>query len=281
MNDSGPEPWFGPESADQNASAGEDANYSADEARQVIVSGYISMTVVKPRDAADDIARIVEQAGGHIDSRTEIAPGERDEGRAELTVRVPSHKRVATIDKIEELGEVEESVTSRDDVTSVVRDLDARITALETSVDRLLTLMAEADNTTDLIAIESALSDRQANLESLQSQRRSLADQVDFSTITIFLGSEADAPITEPDTFLSGLVAGWEALVAFFAFVLVAFGVVLPWLIVPAIALLIVLWLVRRRRKRKAGRVPAQSQNVAGEPAPSIETEEKGAAAAE
>ncbi|MBF0671741.1 MAG: DUF4349 domain-containing protein [Salinibacterium sp.] len=220
--------------------------------RQVIVTGDLWLTVEDPRDAADEAADIVERAGGHVDNRSETAPRDDDPGRAELTVRIPSAKLSSTLNDLEELGEVEETRTYRQDVTSVAKDLDARITALEASVDRLLALMVDADTTSDLITIESALSERQADLESLQSQRRSIADQVDYSTVTVHLGSQADAPVDEPDTFWTGLVAGWEALVGFVSFLLVALGVILPWLIVPAIALLLTLALLRRRRRQRA-----------------------------
>ncbi|QEE62006.1 DUF4349 domain-containing protein [Salinibacterium sp. dk2585] len=220
--------------------------------RQVIVTGDLWLTVEDPRDAADAAADIVERAGGHVDNRSETAPRDDDPGRAELTVRIPSAKLSSTLNDLEELGEVEETRTYRQDVTSVAKDLDARITALEASVDRLLALMVDADTTSDLITIESTLAERQADLESLQSQRRSIADQVDYSTITVHLGSEADAPVDDPDTFWTGLVAGWDALVGFVSFLLVALGVILPWLIVPAIALLLT-WVLLRRRRRQRG----------------------------
>lgn len=232
--------------------------------RQVVVTGSLWLTVEEPREAADAATRIVESAGGHVDNRSEVAPRHDDRGRAELTVRIPGERLSATLDEIEELGKVEETSTHRQDVTAAAQDLDARITALEASVDRLLALLAEASTTTDLITIESTLSERQSDLESLQAQRRSLADRVDYSTITLHLGSEADAPIDEPDTFWSGLVAGWEALVGFVSFLLVAFGVILPWLIVPAIALLVLWMLLRRRRQRRAASAMSPADGTAG-----------------
>jgi hypothetical protein len=249
------EPDFGaatPEEAARDSAVGGASDAAVSGPRQVITSGYMTVTVEEPAEAADEAARIVEQAGGHVDSRSEVAPTERDPGRAELTLRIPSDKLTATLDRIEGLGELEETTVAKQDVTSVAQDIDARITSLQTSVDRLLALMTQATTTADLIAIESALSERQANLESLQSQRRSLADQVDMSTVTLYLGSERDAPIDEPFNFWSGLQAGWEALMAFGSFLLVALGVILPWLILPVIALAVVWLLVRRRRRRRA-----------------------------
>jgi uncharacterized membrane protein YgaE (UPF0421/DUF939 family) len=112
--------------------------------------------------------------------------------------------------------------------------------------------MAKATDTTDLIAIESALSQRQSELEGLQAQRDYLADQVDFSTISLELYSEGTVSPPNPDNFWDGLVAGWNTLVSALSGALVAVGFLLPWLAalgaVGGVVLLIV-WLSTRKRK--------------------------------
>lgn len=216
---------------------------------QMIVTGYLTLTVERPAESATEVSLIVERAGGRVDARRENAPDGEDKGSAELTVRIPTDKLTATLESIKKLGTVERVEQGQQNVTAEVRDLESRIKALRASVDRLIALMADADTTADLISIESALSERQATLESLEAQKRSLDDLVAMSTYTIQLGTEADAPVDEPDTFLSGLAAGWEAFVGFFSFLLVAFGVLLPWLALIGVALFIILVLVRRRAK--------------------------------
>jgi hypothetical protein len=223
--------------------------------RQVITTGYVTITVDDPMGAADDAVRITEQAGGRVDGRSEYAPkDETDKGSATLTLRIPSADLTATLDKLRELGTVEEVSLNSNDVTMTTQDLDARITALSASVDRLLTLLATATDTDTLIKLETAISDRQGQLESLESERRYYADQVSLSTVTLNLVSTYDAPAAEPDTFFSGVVAGWTAFVAFFAGLLVALGVLLPWLVFAGIVTFVVIWIVRRRQKRAATR---------------------------
>ncbi|MFM8893961.1 MAG: DUF4349 domain-containing protein, partial [Actinomycetales bacterium] len=51
------------------------------------------------------------------------------------------------------------------------------------SITRLQTLIDQATTTADLIEAEVALSDRQAELDSLRAQRAYLADQVGMSTL--------------------------------------------------------------------------------------------------
>ena len=220
--------------------------------RQVITTGYVTITVDSPTDAAADAVRITEQSGGRVDGRSEYAPkDDTDKGSATLTLRIPSVRLTATLDELRKLGTVEEVSLNSQDVTQTTADLDARITALRASVDRLVTLLANASDTDTLLKVETTLSDRQAQLESLESERRYYADQVSLSTVTLNLVSTYNAPITEPDTFLSGLITGWNAFVAFFAGLLVALGVLLPWLIFAGIITAAVILIVRFTSKRK------------------------------
>ncbi|MEO9015550.1 MAG: DUF4349 domain-containing protein [Terrimesophilobacter sp.] len=227
--------------------------------REVITTGHLSITVAHPAAAADDAARIVEQAGGRVDARTENprpqpltgakSDAELPTDRAQLTLRIPSAVLTDTLAELKKLGTVQDSSLTSQDVTAQSQDLDARVGALRTSVDRLVALMAKANSTADLIAIESALSERQANLEGLEAQKRVLDSQVQLATITLDLHSEADAPAVTPDTFLSGLATGWSAFVGFFAGVVVVLGVLVPWIVLAALISAGTLVVLRIRRK--------------------------------
>jgi hypothetical protein len=238
---------------DQSLESGDGIKSEADAAatdRQVITTGYVTLTVDDPQDAATEAIRITESVGGRVDGRNEYAPVNGDKGSATLTLRLPADTLTATLDKLKALGEVQEISLSSSDVTMVTQDLDARIKALSASIDRLLGLLATATDTDTLIQLETAISDRQAELESLESQRRYYADQVSLSTVTLNLVTEQIVPVEAPDTFLSGLQAGWDAFVGFFAGLLVALGVLLPWLIFAAVITVAVIVIVKRTRPR-------------------------------
>jgi len=218
--------------------------------RQVITTGWVTITVDKPLDAASEAVKITEGAGGRVDGRTEYAPVNGDQGSATLTLRLPADSLTRTLEKLKELGTVQEVSLNAADVTMQTQDLDARISALSASVDRLLTLLSSAVDTDTLIQLETAISDRQGELESLESQRRYFADQVALSTVTLNLQSVSAAPVQEPDTFLDGLIAGWNSFIAFFAGLIVVIGVLLPWLVFLGIILGIVLFVLKRRKPR-------------------------------
>ena len=233
--------------------------------RQVIVTGWMTVTVEDPLDAASEVIRIAEGVGGRVDSRDEYAPREGDKGSATLTLRLPAEGLTATLDKIKALGDVQEVSLSSSDVTMATQDLDARISALTAAIDRLEALLATASDTDDLIALETAITDRQTQLESLQAERRYYADQVSLSTVTVNLVSVADAPVERPITFWDGLVAGWNAFTAFFAGLVVGFGVLLPWLVFAAIVTAVILLIVRASRKRRAAAAASAPATVVAE----------------
>ena len=221
---------------------------------QIITTAQLTVTVKAPISAADEAARIVDRAGGTVADRSERAPSASEPGSAQLTLRIPSAKLTTTLEQLKSLGIARDTTINSTDVTSQSQDLDARITALRTSVDRLLSLMSKATTTADLITIESALSERQASLESLESQKRGLDDQVALSTVTLSLISQQDTPAETPDTFWSGLVSGWNGFVAFWAGVLVMVGVLVPWIAAAGLVAGIVLVSVRWARRRNAGK---------------------------
>ena len=225
---------------------------ASDVDRQVITTGWMTIVVDNPRSSATDAIKIAESAGGRVDGRSEYAPVPGDKGSATLTLRLPAKDLSETLDKLGQLGEVREISLNSSDVTVVTQDLDARISALSASVDRLLELLKTATDTDTLIQLETAISDRQAQLESLESERRYYADQVSLSTITVSLVTVADVPVQNPDTFLTGVVAGWNAFVAFFSGLLVALGVLLPWLIFAGIITAVVIWMIKRRQAKAA-----------------------------
>ncbi|WP_061961129.1 DUF4349 domain-containing protein [Demequina flava] len=250
------------EDGDAATTSGEAPAPTAD--RSVIITGSVYMTVDDPVAAADQAASIVNGAGGRIDARSETAPTEYDGGSAWLTLRIPSDRLDAVVEDLRELGTVDEFNTSSQDVTREVTDLDAQISTLQASTERIEGLLDQAEDMEDIIALENELDRRRAELESLEARQRALDDQVSMSTIDLSLTTEPVVIVDdEPTNFLSGLETGWNALTGFLSGVLVATGVVLPWLAVGAVIALVVIAVVRSRRSQRTA--PASAQEPAAD----------------
>ncbi|MGQ7786681.1 DUF4349 domain-containing protein [Nesterenkonia sp. PF2B19] len=220
------------------------------EDREVVTTASAEVEV---RDVAEAVTSVVEQVegyGGHVEARRESTD---DDGRlslATLTLRVPAEDLAELLDDLEGLGDVHDLSQRAQDVTGTARDLDARIEALEISVDRLLEIMEQAETSEELLAAETTLSDRQTELESLVSQRDALADQVEMSTLRLELIDGRVAAV-RADGFVGGLQSGWNGLLRTADGVLVVAGVLVPWIPVLVVAGVGVGWLVRRDRRRR------------------------------
>lgn len=209
--------------------------------RELITTGNATLAVDDPFDAAEQIADLVEQAGGRVEARDERAATADEPGSASMTLRIPADRVSATLDALDELGEVRDRHVETIDVTGTAQDLDARIAALRTSTDRLRELMADADRTSDLIEIEAELSTRQAELDSRVSERNRLSDEVAMSTLHVEIVAESSpAAQAQPGGFLGGLSAGWSALVTTFNVVVLVLGAIIPWLALAGVVLLVV-----------------------------------------
>lgn len=229
--------------------------------RSVISTGSMLMAVDAPLETADAVTKVVDDAGGRVDSRTETEATDFAGAEAWMTLRIPSDDLEATLDSVGELGDVIEVSVTRDDVTTQVLSVDAQIRALESSVARLETLLSNATVMSDLIELESALTTRQAERDSLKAQQAYLDDQIALSTISLTLREKAQTPAGIPTTFVDGFLTGLQALTWLVSVVVVVIGFALPWVVVAAIIAAIVFGIVRfaRRRKHSSSGVPPAS----------------------
>ena len=215
----------------------------------IIRTGFLSLSVDSPADTADRITEVVEAARGRIASRSDYTPVDFGQPSSYLEARIPYEVLDDTVASLQNLGDVQEVSLNTVDVSLQKVDLDARIQVLEAAITRLNELLAEAATTSDLIAVESALSERQAELDSLQSQRDYLSDQTLFATLSISLITPDNARPADPDGFLDGIIRGWESILAFFAGVIVWAGILVPW--VGLVGLIVLLGIVVRKVRRR------------------------------
>ena len=244
----------GPMAGDAAATKGFQAESRTQAARQgdrkEVVTGGVNVTASDPIGAARDATAKVESLQGRVDDRTEQPGTDNTTPSSSLTVRVPADKTDQFIDDLRDIGRVTSVSLSKNDVTMQVDDLDARIKALQTSVDRLRALISSATNTADLIEAEKAVSDRQGELDSLTAQQRRLDDQIALSTLNIQFTTEDATPSTGPDNFWDGIVSGWNSLISWIGGAIVWIGSALPWVAFLAIVVG-VLWLIRLALRRR------------------------------
>ncbi|WP_413467199.1 DUF4349 domain-containing protein [Mycolicibacterium sp. 120270] len=225
-----------------------------DTQRDVVKTASMIVTVANTSEAADKAAVMVEDAGGRVDSRTEDAGSEQGLARTSIVLRVPVEKLDGVVRELKTLGTVQTAETRSEDVTAQRVDMDARIKALQTSVDRLLAIMRDAKDPEALIAAEDALSQRQADLDSLRAQRDALGDRIAYSTVDVtFVAETVGGPVPEQyQGFFGQVERGWDALVSVARNLWLLFGLLLPWLVVLVVAAGIGYGLLRLVKARRS-----------------------------
>ncbi|NYE35566.1 hypothetical protein F4692_000670 [Nocardioides cavernae] len=243
-------------SASDDGGTGSDGPATPEMERSVISSGTVSLVSADVASTRQEVQRVVDAQGGEITEETTDTDADGDASYSRLVVRVPSAKFGAAMTALEDAGTLRSSNRGSDDVTTEVIDTGVRVRAQEASLKRVELLLADAEDLKDIIWIESQLTDRQAELDSLKSQSSWLQDQTSLSTITVDIAQEQvveDEPEDqdEPAGFLTGLRGGTDALMSVLAAVTTIVGALLPFAVVGLLVGLPV-WLVVRRRRRSA-----------------------------
>lgn len=167
----------------------------------------------------------------------------------EITISVPADRLDRVIGDLGKLGTLIRSGISSENVKAQVVDTESRVKTMRASVDRVRALMSQTKDITQIVALESELSRRQADLEALESQLASLKGSVARSPIQISLTTEPDVIAEDAGTgFLAGLEAGWKAFTDSVVVVLTVLGALLPFAFALALVA-IPLWLLLRRRR--------------------------------
>lgn len=257
--------------------------------RSVIYTVDLLIEVDDVAAAASEAAGIAARFDGYVQSETtfgltpdpiplpeqtfgDIAPFPVEESQAVVVLRVPAEDHLEAADALEDLGETLSRSRNAQDVTEEVVDVESRIETQEASIDRLQALLAEATDISDILAIETELSQRIAELESLQARQEQLTGLSALATLTATF-TPPDTVVDEGTGFVAGLEAGWRAFVRAIELGLTALGALLPFIALAALVLApVVAWLVVRQRRRASRRLatpsPPQPQPSPSSPQP-------------
>jgi hypothetical protein len=185
--------------------------------------------------------------GGPVPLQEGTVPPVAQTASGTLTLSVPADKLDTALDQISrQVGTVLRRTTASQDVTAQYVYTESRLKTMRASVERVRDLMTQAKDIGQVVALESELSRRQADLESLESQLGALKNSVERSTVTVSLSTPGHEPETS-NGFVGGLRSGWDAFAASAGGLLTALGAVLPFATFFALVGAAVLWFLRRR----------------------------------
>ena len=184
---------------------------------------------------------------------------------ANLTIRVPAEQLNSFVEDVKGVSNVVTYNESTENVTLQYVSTESRMKALEVEQERLLELLAKAENMTDLLEIESRLTDVRYQLENVTSQLRVLSNQVDYATIHLYISQVEVYTETEEQTVWQRIGSGFkenihnlgEDMADFFVWLVTYSPQLILWAVIIAVAVTV---LKRKIAKKKA----AEAQQDAG-----------------
>ncbi len=249
----------GPTSGAADDSAHAEA-YAPQADRKVILTASLQMVVKDTEGTVATIKGLVADQGGFVGSANVWREGSLL--RAQLTVRVPADKMEAFLADAKKLAlQVEREQSGGQDVTQEYVDLQAQLRNLEAAETELRTLMTEVRQKTgdaeQIMSVYRELTSTRGQIDQLKARIQYLDNVTTLATVTLDLSERADEPIGQPGWQpLRTLRRALNALVQTGKFAvdvliwLVAY--IVPLLIVPVGAILLIWWLTRRRRAPRA-----------------------------
>jgi hypothetical protein len=229
--------------------------------RAIIRTASLTVRTAKVSDGVAKAETATKAAGGLVGSANVTTdPDHPDQTRAVLELRVPGLTYDGLITSLSGLGQVVHKTEQAEDVTAEVVDVNSRLQTQRKSLDQVRALLSRAGTLSQVLLVERDLTRREAELESLESQRKLLANQTALATIQLTLVTPKAAPPPPPPKrhlgFTTGLIAGWHGLSRTAVVSATALGAALPFLL-PVLLLLAVILLLWRRRVRSGPSRPA------------------------
>ena len=213
--------------------------------------------------AAAALEELVESCGGYFQSVQVEGGSLRNQSAARYgayVIRLPEERFDDFLEQSGGLGYVTQRSESSENVSQAYYDTEIRLATQRTKQERLLALLAQADTMESIIALESALSEVEYEIQSLSTDLEHYDDLIDYATVDLHLQEVLRISQSPGETagllermgagFAAsgeGLIQGAQDLLVWLSYHL--FQVIV---ILGAAAGGTVYWRRRRRRKRQA-----------------------------
>lgn len=247
-----------PEAPESAPGASADDNNALVNAKMI----YTADVTLETRDfdaSSAAVTELVNAMGGYFERR-ELNQGGSYRSLY-CTIRVPASRFTETLDQSGEIAHLTYRNEYSQNVSEAYYDLEARLTTQRTKLQRLQELLAEAKDMSDIIVLESEISNTELQIEYLTGSLRSYDSLIDYSTIHLTLrevyrlSDEEVTPVTFGDRLAAAFKRGMEQAVEnaedFMIYLARNWLSLLVWAGVIAGAVILIRSRVRKFRARK------------------------------
>lgn len=226
---------------------------------KMIYTADLSVETTAFDDAASGLRQLVEGMGGYFETASvyNYGGGYRS---AYYTIRVPAEQFQNLLTQVGQLCHVVRQEEGQQNISEQYYDTESRLVTQQTKLERLQTLLSQAESMEDIITIESAISETEQTIEDLSGTLRGYDAQVAYSTVNLTLRevyrlSDGDQPAESFGGRLGrAFAAGWRG----FLHVLESLAVALAygWVVLVVLAAAGAGVVLVRHRRKKARSTP-------------------------
>lgn len=200
----------------------------------------------------------VKSLGGYIENM-ETYNGSayssyRNSRNARMTLRIPQESLDAFLEEISAISNVVRHSENVDDVTLQYVDLSSHKEVLLAEQDRLLELIEKAETIEDIITLENRLSNIRYQIESMESQLRTYDNKVTYSTVYLYIDEVKELTPVKEETVWERITGGFGETIDDIVYdvteAFVWFVVNIPYLIIWAVAIIVVILVLKKFRKK-------------------------------
>jgi hypothetical protein len=217
-------------------------------------TGKMSLYVQNVERASGAISSAARSNSGDVFS-SDIATGDPSDGQpsATMEIRVPADRFDAAMNAVAQAGKVRERSTSAEDLTGSITDSDARLRNLRRTEADIRRIMDRSGSVSQIMDAENQLSQVREQIETLESDLKSMRGRVAYATIDIDMQAEAANAPVQP-TPASQLASAWRNAASAVVQLTVGLAAAVVWLavFVPyVLAVALVLWLVYAQARKR------------------------------
>ena len=174
--------------------------------RKLIKNAELYLQVDDFDTALNSLKEQVIVLDGYITNETANAVDSRGTKRGSLQIRIPQYRFEDFLIGMNSFGKLKNSHIYSQDVTEEYIDVESRLKTMHTKEERLLNILTQSGNLSDVLAVENELANTRAQLESLEGRMRYLNNQTGFSTFNITVEQVVVSTQQVTTTGLQGVV---------------------------------------------------------------------------
>lgn len=259
----------------ESGSAGKEISEEevADHGSKIIRNASIDLEVASLEAFSSNLKKTVYDYDGYIESM-DINAYDSDYSESRygyFTARIPAERLDDFLNIVSDEGTVTAKTESAEDVTLQYVDVEARIATYEAERDSLMELLDTTTNLKDILTLRDKIAEVNYELDSLQSQLKTMANKVSYSTVTIsametrtIAGNKGEKSFWSKiwDDFAYEMEDGLEAAIQLVIFIITRLPVLLILALIVFVIVKIIQAIIKSSKKKSMKNMQMNGMNM-------------------